>query len=95
MRWACRRPRRGAVGAYRRCGPTDALEGGACENDLGVINIESGIPEETEEELKRRGHNVECCESNYGGYQAVMRDFESGAWIAATEMRKDGSADGY
>jgi nicotinamidase-related amidase len=42
-----------------------------------------------------RGYTVTCCEANYGGYQAIMRDFRSGAWIAATEMRKDGSADGY
>ena len=33
--------------------------------------------------------------SGFGGYQAIMRDFETGAWIAATEMRKDGAADGY
>ena len=35
------------------------------------------------------------CRANGGGYQAIMRDFESGAWIAATEMRKDGNADGF
>ena len=43
----------------------------------------------------RRGHVVECCQANGGGYQAIMRDFETGVWIAATEMRKDGNADGY
>ncbi|MAN65615.1 gamma-glutamyltransferase family protein [uncultured Hyphomonas sp.] len=77
------------------CEPTDDLEGDACESDMGVVQLESGIPPETRAELERRGHAVECCKANAGGYQAIMRDFNTGAWIAATEMRKDGSADGY
>ncbi|CAN0494546.1 unnamed protein product, partial [Scytosiphon promiscuus] len=75
--------------------PTDDLDGDACENDMGVVHLESGIPPETRAELEARGHAVECCKANAGGYQAIMRDFESGTWIAATEMRKDGSADGH
>ena len=62
---------------------------------MGIVHLESGIPVETRAELERRGHVVECCRANGGGYQAIMRDFDSGAWIAATEMRKDGNADGY
>lgn len=77
------------------CEPTDGLNGDACETDMGSVHLESGIPVETRVELERRGHEVECCRANGGGYQAIMRDFESGAWIAATEMRKDGNADGY
>lgn len=77
------------------CEPTDDLSGDACESDMGVVHLESGIPVEARAELERRGHTVECCRANGGGYQAIMRDFESGAWIAATEMRKDGNADGY
>jgi len=77
------------------CEPTDDLNGDACEEDMGVVHLESGIPVETRLELERRGHTVECCRANGGGYQAIMLDFESGAWIAATEMRKDGNADGY
>ncbi|WP_439619497.1 gamma-glutamyltransferase family protein [Hyphomonas sp.] len=77
------------------CEPTNRLDGDACETDMGVVQLESGIPPATRAELERRGHSVECCKANAGGYQAIMRDFESGAWIAATEMRKDGVADGY
>ena len=77
------------------CEPTDDLNGDKCESDMGVVHLESGIPPETRAELEARGHTVECCKANAGGYQAIMRDFETGAWIAATEMRKDGSADGY
>ncbi|KCZ90838.1 gamma-glutamyltransferase family protein [Hyphomonas johnsonii] len=77
------------------CEPTNALDGDACEADIGVVHLESGIPPATRAELEARGHTVECCSANAGGYQAIMRDFDSGAWIAATEMRKDGAADGY
>ena len=77
------------------CEPTDDLRGDDCEADMGQVYLESGIPPEARAELERRGHTVVCCQANGGGYQAIMRDFETGAWIAATEMRKDGSADGY
>lgn len=78
------------------CQPTDDLEGETCETSTGVVKLESGIPESTADELRARGHTVEYSrDGGYGGYQAIMRDFENGTWIAATEMRKDGSAGGY
>ena len=77
------------------CEPTNKLKGDDCETDMGKVHLESGIPPEARAELEKRGHTVVCCNANAGGYQAIMRDFETGAWIAATEMRKDGSADGY
>ncbi|WP_300380444.1 gamma-glutamyltransferase family protein [Henriciella sp.] len=77
------------------CEPTDDYVGSGCENEMGTIHVESGIPPETRAELERRGYTVECCEANGGGYQAIAQDFESGGWIAATEMRKDGDADGF
>ncbi len=77
------------------CEPTDALTGDACERDMGIVYVESGIPEATRAALEARGHTVRPGRSGFGGYQAIMRDFETGAWIAATEMRKDGAAGGY
>ncbi|WP_341197181.1 gamma-glutamyltransferase family protein [Hyphomonas chukchiensis] len=77
------------------CEPTNAFSGDPCEADKGVVELESGIPSAARAELERRGQTVKCCAANAGGYQAIMRDFDSGAWIAATEMRKDGVADGY
>ena len=77
------------------CEPTNAYSGDPCEADKGTVQLESGIPPATRAELERRGQSVECCKANAGGYQAIMRDFDSGAWIAATELRKDGVADGY
>jgi len=76
------------------CEPTDDLEGDECESDMGTVRLESGLAG-IAAQLEARGHKVRCCGPNFGGYQAVMRDFESGAWIAATEMRKDGAAGGY
>ena len=75
------------------CEPTDALDTD-CDVGTGTVMLERGLAD-TAAELQARGYTVDCCEANYGGYQAIMRDFNSGAWIAATEMRKDGSADGY
>lgn len=75
------------------CEPTDAL-GTDCDVGTGKVMLERGLADAAAE-LQARGYTVTCCEANYGGYQAIMRDFNSGAWIAATEMRKDGSADGY
>jgi gamma-glutamyltranspeptidase / glutathione hydrolase len=75
------------------CEPTDALDTD-CNTGTGRVMLERGLAGAADA-LARRGYEVDCCEANYGGYQAIMRDFSSGAWVAATEMRKDGSADGY
>ncbi|MFN7163619.1 MAG: gamma-glutamyltransferase family protein [Hyphomonas sp.] len=75
------------------CEPTNALADD-CNIGTGKVMLERGLADAAAE-LRARGYTVTCCEANYGGYQAIMRDFRSGAWIAATEMRKDGSADGY
>ncbi|MBY9066773.1 gamma-glutamyltransferase [Hyphomonas sp. WL0036] len=75
------------------CEPTNNLSDG-CNVGAGKVMLERGLAGAAED-LRARGYEVACCEANYGGYQAIMRDFNSGAWIAATEMRKDGNADGY
>ena len=78
------------------CQPTDALKDADCETSKGVVKLESSFPADVIAELQKRGHTVEISrDGGYGGYQAIMRDFENGTWIAATEMRKDGTAGGY
>ncbi|MCI5044399.1 MAG: gamma-glutamyltransferase [Aquisalinus sp.] len=64
---------------------------------LGTLNVEVGVPAETVERLKAMGHNVKVVENGviFGGYQAIMRDPETGVYVGATEMRKDGNAIGY
>ncbi|MEL6364082.1 MAG: gamma-glutamyltransferase [Pseudomonadota bacterium] len=66
-------------------------------NLLGVLNLEPGVPAETVEALEAMGHNVRIVSNGvmFGGYQAILRDPETGVYTGATEMRKDGQAIGY
>jgi len=76
--------------------PTDSLDG-PIDDDLGTLYVEPGIPAETVETLRAMGHNVRVVSNGimFGGYQAIMRDAETGVYAGATEMRKDGQASGY
>jgi gamma-glutamyltranspeptidase/glutathione hydrolase len=68
---------------------------GEAPDGLGTVFMEGGVSTAVREELARRGHRLAPADGSFGGYQAVMRDFTHGTWIAASEMRKDGAADGY
>ncbi|MCS6946234.1 MAG: gamma-glutamyltransferase, partial [Steroidobacteraceae bacterium] len=64
--------------------------------DGGVLLLEPGFSPEVIRELQRRGHHVRVTdEDDFGGYQAIGRDPDSGAWVGASESRKDGQAAGY
>ncbi|MEM7781287.1 MAG: gamma-glutamyltransferase [Pseudomonadota bacterium] len=75
--------------------PTEGL--GDHSDPLGTLNVEPGISEATIEALREMGHNVQVVSNGimFGGYQAIMRDPETGVYAGATEMRKDGQASGY
>ena len=81
--------------------PTDALLGSRADtrpiDNLGLLQVEPGIPEATVEALRRMGHKVEVERTGvpFGGYQAIARDPQTGVYVGATEMRKDGQAAGY
>jgi gamma-glutamyltranspeptidase/glutathione hydrolase len=66
---------------------------GVHENLLGTLYVEPGVPAETIERLGAMGHRVEVDGSGapFGGYQAIMRLPDSGVYVGATEMRKDGT----
>ena len=76
--------------------PTDTLSG-PIDDTLGTLNVEAGIPSATVEALKAMGHNVRVVTNGimFGGYQAIARDPETGVLTGATEMRKDGQAQGF
>ncbi len=76
--------------------PTEGLNGPFAD-PLGTLNVEPGIPEATIERLREMGHQVRVVSNGimFGGYQAIMRDAETGVYAGATEMRKDGQASGY
>jgi gamma-glutamyltranspeptidase / glutathione hydrolase len=61
----------------------------------GDLELETGISAEVRTELARRGHKVSKGDGGYGGYQAIVRDPETGVYWGASEMRKDGAAIGY
>ena len=61
----------------------------------GTLALESGVSDEIRRELARRGHRIVDRVGYFGGYQAVMRDPETGVYAGATESRKDGCAMGY
>jgi gamma-glutamyltranspeptidase/glutathione hydrolase len=69
--------------------------GEAGDADGGKVTVESGITDETVAALKARGHNVLRSRGDFGGYQAIMIDWENGTLRGGTEARKDGCAVGY
>lgn len=76
--------------------PTDRLDDDNVDL-LGTLNVEPGISTATVEKLRAMGHRVNVVEDGvmFGGYQAIMRDPQTGVYVGATEMRKDGLASGY
>lgn len=83
----------GDAARYRHGGSAEPT--GEAPDGRGTVFLEGGIALATRAELERRGHRLAPADGSFGGFQAVMRDFSHGTWIAATEMRKDGAADGY
>lgn len=73
----------------------DAEPTGEPPQGKGKVFLETGFTPAAREALRARGHDVRPGDGSFGGYQAIMRDAERGVYVAATEMRKDGAADGY
>ena len=67
------------------------------DNLLGTLHMEPGVSAGTVTALEKMGHRVEIVRDGvmFGGYQAIYRNPETGVYIGATEMRKDGLAIGY
>lgn len=68
---------------------------GSIMTDGGDVNLEDGFRWEEIQKLIRKGHSVQWNLGGYGGYQAIMRDPETGVYYGASESRKDGQAAGY
>ncbi|MEC9096440.1 MAG: gamma-glutamyltransferase [Planctomycetota bacterium] len=62
---------------------------------LGMVEVESGIPNTIVKELESRGHKVRRSVGGFGGYQGILIDHKNGVLHGATEPRKDGAAVGY
>ncbi|GAA5216087.1 gamma-glutamyltransferase [Corallincola platygyrae] len=63
--------------------------------DGGYVSLENGFSAHTRRALVQMGHTLQEASGPYGGYQAIMRDLESGVYYGASESRKDGQAAGY
>ena len=68
---------------------------GSAMTDGGDVNLEYGFRWEEIQKLIRKGHSIQWNLGGYGGYQAIMRDPETGVYYGASESRKDGQAAGY
>jgi gamma-glutamyltranspeptidase / glutathione hydrolase len=70
--------------------PTDEVM-----RDGGQLALEVGFDPAVIAELQRRGHRIKADRGDFGGYQAIRRDPDNGAYAGASESRKDGQAGGY
>jgi len=70
--------------------PTDTLM-----TTGGYVELESGIPWESARALEQMSHDVRSGNGGFGGYQAILRNPDTGVYHGASESRKDGQAAGY
>jgi len=68
---------------------------GAAASGAGQVYLETAIPWDVSRELVRRGHDVRTDLGGFGGYQAILRDPDTGTYYGASESRKDGQAAGW
>ena len=68
---------------------------GEVMTDGGYVSLESGFPVETRRELIKKGHILRDALGDFGGYQAIGFNAETGVYRGASESRKDGHAAGY
>ncbi len=63
--------------------------------DGGTLFLETGIHYSEIRKLIMMGHKIQYYHGKFGGYQAIMRDPETGVLYGASESRKDGQAAGW
>jgi gamma-glutamyltranspeptidase/glutathione hydrolase len=68
---------------------------GETMTDGGQVVLETGVDYEVIRNLLMKGHRIGYDLGSYGGYQAILRDPETGVYFGASESRKDGQAAGY
>ena len=63
--------------------------------DGGFVQVENGVPYESQRALVQRGHDLRAGNGGFGGYQAIRWDPVNKVYWGASESRKDGAAIGY
>ena len=85
----------GDAARWRHEGSTSETGAAGETAGVGVVHLEGGVPADVQAELEARGHVLGASDGGFGGYQAIWRDRETGVLYGASEMRKDGNAQGY
>jgi gamma-glutamyltranspeptidase / glutathione hydrolase len=83
----------GDAARWRHYGSTEPT--GKAREGVGSVTMETGFSSKTCKELKKMGHKLIRPDGSFGGYQAIWRDAKRGVYLGASEMRKDGQAQGY
>lgn len=83
----------GDAARFRHTGSSQPT--GELMSDGGLLYLESGYRPELRASLEKMGHRLATAATDYGGYQAILRNEEQGVWYGASESRKDGQAAGY
>lgn len=63
--------------------------------DGGYVEMETGHPWDSIQQLLVRGHDIRVGHGGYGGYQAILWNELQKVYYGASESRKDGMAAGY
>lgn len=86
----------GDAARWQHLGSTEPTDGTQMylENG-GYTEVERGVPYQTIQQLQQKGHDIRYGFGGYGGYQAIMKDPQTGVYYGASESRKDGQAAGY
>ena len=61
----------------------------------GVLDAESGLPDEASAALEALGHQTQRAARPHGGAQVIVVDRENGFFVGASDPRKDGCAMGW
>ncbi len=83
----------GDAARWRHYGSTEPT--GEARAGIGTVTLETGFSSETRKELEKMGYKLTGPDGSFGGYQAIWHDAKRGVYFGASEMRKDGQAQGY
>lgn len=83
----------GDAARWRHYGSTEPT--GEARDGVGTVTLETGFSSETRKALEKMGHKLTGPDGSFGGYQAIWRDPKTHVYFGASEMRKDGQAQGY
>lgn len=73
----------------------EAGEAARFRHTMGRLGLESAIPANVRRLLDLRGHQISTMTDQYGGYQGIVIDPETGVLMGGSDPRKDGCALGW